>query len=193
MDTVTLGKQWEPERPHILVAACSDGRLQEATDAFLSRALGIQHYDRLYTPGGGGALSASGRDFLRASELRRECRFLVEAHDVEHLILLFHGPAADGPGEAVCADYRRKHSWARAEQIREQQEADVRDLLMRREEFAGAARVSAYRFEVMASRELSVVTLHADAPIIADRRSARTTPPAGSERGADSAPITRGS
>lgn len=189
MNTVALGKHWEPERPHILVAACSDGRLQEATDAFLSRALGIQHYDRLYTPGGGGALSASGRDFLRASEMRRECRFLVEAHDVEHLILLFHGPAADGPAEAVCADYRRKHSWARPDQVRAQQEADVRDLLQRRQEFAGTARVSAYRFEVTESRELSVVTLHADAPIVADRRSARATPAAGTDRQASSAPV----
>src|SRR5688500_18091508 len=51
LDTVALGKQWEPERPHILVAACSDGRLQGATDAFGSRALGIQDADRLYTPG----------------------------------------------------------------------------------------------------------------------------------------------
>ena len=48
MGTLTLGMPWDPERPRVLVAACSDGRLQEATDAFLSRALGVRQYDRLY-------------------------------------------------------------------------------------------------------------------------------------------------
>ena len=164
MEVLSLGMRWEPERPHVLVAACSDGRLQEATDSFLASALGVRQYDRLYLPGGGGALSASGSDFMRAAEVRRECRFLIEAHGVEHLILLFHGPAAGGPAEAVCADYRRKHSWQRPDQVRAQQEADVRDLLGRRSEFAGGARLSAYRFEVTSAGGLQVAPLHVDEP-----------------------------
>jgi len=116
METLRLGMPWDPERPRVLVAACSDGRLQEATDKFLDRALGVRQYDRLYVPGGGGGLASSGAHFLRARELRRECQFLVEAHGVEHLILLFHGPAPGGPAEAVCADYRRKHPWYRPEE-----------------------------------------------------------------------------
>ena len=162
MDRWTLGMRWEPERPRILVAACSDGRLQEATDAFLARALGVRQYDRLYLPGGGGALAASGSDFLRAEKARQECRFLIEAHRVEHLILLFHGPAPGGPPEAVCADYRRKHSWQRPDQVRAQQEADVRDLIDRRSAFAGEARLSIFRFEVTADRALDVAPLHVD-------------------------------
>jgi hypothetical protein len=162
METFPLDLSWEPARPRILVAACSDGRLQEATDSFLARALGVRQYDRLYLPGGGGALSASGADFMRAAEVRRECRFLIEAHGVEHLILLFHGPAAGGPAEAVCADYRRKHSWQRPDQVRAQQEADVRDLLSRRPEFAGRAQVSAYRFEVTGGGGLKVAALYVD-------------------------------
>jgi hypothetical protein len=154
--------QWEPERPRILVVACSDGRLQEATDVFLARALGVRQYDRLYVPGGGGALSASGREFIRAGQLRAECRFLVEAHSVDHLVLLFHGPAADGPSESTCADYRRKQSWANPDHIRAQQEADVRDLLGRRIEFAGDAELSVFRFEVARDTTLSVRTMHAD-------------------------------
>ena len=164
MERLALGMPWDPERPRVLVAACSDGRLQEATDAFLARALGVRQYDRLYVPGGGGGLSSSGAHFLRAREQRRECQFLVEAHGVEHLILLFHGPAPDGPEEAICADYRRKHPWYRVDQVRAQQEADVRDLLGRRDEFAGAARLSAYRIEVMGTGELAVSTLHVDVP-----------------------------
>ena len=162
MDRWALGMRWEPDRPRILVAACSDGRLQEATDAFLARALGVRQYDRLYLPGGGGALAASGSDFLRAEKVRQECRFLIEAHRVDHLILLFHGPAPGGPPEAVCADYRRKHSWHRPDQVRAQQEADVRDLLGRRAEFAGAARLSVYRIEVTADGVLEVAPLHVD-------------------------------
>ena len=169
MEYVALGMQWEPERPHILVVACSDGRLQEATDAFLARALGVRQYDRLYVPGGGGALSASGREFIRAGQLRAECRFLVEAHHVEHLVLLFHGPAVDGPPESACADYRRKLSWAQVDQIRTQQDADVRDLMMRRSEFAGDAEVSVFRFEVGRDGALAVRTMHVDAPASSSR------------------------
>jgi hypothetical protein len=157
-----LGMQWEPQRPRILVVACSDGRLQEATDLFLARALGVRQYDRLYVPGGGGALSASGREFIRAGQLRAECRFLVEAHHVDHLVLLFHGPAVGGPAESTCADYRRKQSWANPDQVRAQQEADVRDLLGRRSDFAGDAELSIFRFEVSADTSLSVRTMHAD-------------------------------
>jgi hypothetical protein len=62
----------------------------------------------------------------------------------------------------VCADYRRKHPWFRPDQVRAQQDADVRDLLNRRDEFAGSARLSAYRIEVTASGELAVATLHTD-------------------------------
>ena len=162
MATLSLGMRWDPDRPRILVAACSDGRLQEATDAFLARALGVRQYDRLYLPGGGGALSASGAEFLRATGVRRECRFLIDAHRVEHLVLLFHGPAVGGPAEAVCADYRRKHSWQRPDQVRAQQETDVRDLLGRRAEFAGGAKLSVYRFEVTAAGGLEVAPLHLD-------------------------------
>jgi hypothetical protein len=178
METFSLGMRWEPDRPRILVAACSDGRLQEATDAFLSRALGVRQYDRLYLPGGGGALSASGADFMRADKVRRECRFLIEAHQVQHLILLFHGPASNGPPEAVCADYRRKHSWHRPDQVRAQQEADVRDLLGRQAEFAGEARLSIYRFEVTAAGEVEVAALHVDAPNPDRQLTARSSAPA---------------
>jgi hypothetical protein len=158
-----LGVQWERARPHILVVACSDGRLQEATDAFLALELGVRHYDRLYVPGGAGGLaSCGGRELLRAVEVRKDCRFLVEAHQVEELVLLFHGPGEHGPAESVCADYRRKQPVARVEEIRIQQERDVEELLANRGEFAGEARLSVYRFAVDESEGLSVETLHED-------------------------------
>ena len=150
---------WDPTRPHILVIACSDGRLQEPTDEFLAESLGIRQYDRLYMPGGGGALSASGKEYLRAQQARRECRFLVEAHGVEDIILLFHGPASDGPPDAMCADYRRKLPSLAVSKLRSQQEQDADDLLRGREEWAGSATIRAFRCETCADGGLRFVAL----------------------------------
>ena len=44
--------RWDVERPRILVACCSDGRLQEAIDEFLQNHLHVRDYDRFYAPGG---------------------------------------------------------------------------------------------------------------------------------------------
>ena len=145
--TGTFG-EWLPDRPDTLVVACSDGRLQEATDEFLAHRLQVTRYDRFYVPGGGGALAASGRDFLRAQQLRRECRYLVDLHAVRHIVLLFHGPTTDGPLAAACADYRRKLPWASVALLRGRQEQDAEDLARTREEWAGSAAVAMYRCEV---------------------------------------------
>jgi hypothetical protein len=157
-----LGRQWAPDRPHILVIACSDGRLQTATDEFLSRHLTIVDYDRLYLPGGAGALCPSGRDFMRAHQMQQECRLLIEVHQVENVIALFHGPGPDGPVEAICADYRRKMEWGTPDQVRERQTSDAHELLAERWQWAGKANVSMYRCEVEAAGNLRFVTLHAD-------------------------------
>ena len=140
--------QWLPDRPSTLVIACSDGRLQEATDEFLGHHLQVTRYDRFYVPGGGGALAASGRDFLRAQQIRRECRYLVELHGVRHIVLLFHGPTMGGPLAAACADYRRKLPWASVTELRRRQEQDAEELCSTRSEWAGAAAVVVYRCEV---------------------------------------------
>jgi len=146
--TQTPQRQWARVRPHILVVACSDGRLQEATDEFLHKGLGLTEYDRFYVPGGGGALASSGRDFIRAQQLRRECQYLVTLHDIERVLLLFHGPTLDGPPEATCADYRRKITGASPATIRARQERDAAELMEQRGEWAGAAAVTAYWCEV---------------------------------------------
>jgi hypothetical protein len=156
---VRIGIPWNPARPRVLVVACSDGRLQVATDEFLSGHLGITHYDRLYVPGGAGALSPSGRDFLRAHELQQECLYLVKVHAVEWVIAIFHGPAEDGPAEAMCADYRRKFEWASVADLRAQQEQDARELLDYRRQWAGRSSVHLYRCEVGANGDLAFVTL----------------------------------
>jgi len=154
---------WSPDRPSTLVIACSDGRLQEATDEFLAHHLQVTRYDRFYVPGGAGALAASGRDFLRAQQLRRECRYLVELHAVRHIVMLFHGPTSDGPLAAACADYRRKLPWATVAELRGRQELDAEELDRNREDWAGAAAVALYRCEVDSSGVIRFADLAGDA------------------------------
>ena len=151
---------WTVERPNVLVVACSDGRLQEVTDAFLSHSLGITRYDRFYAPGGAGALSATGRDFSRARRMREECHYLIDLHRITRAILLFHGPAADGPAEAVCADYRRKLPYAAASALRDRQNEDAHELLKTANEWAGEAAVDFYRCEVDKAGFATFVSLY---------------------------------
>jgi hypothetical protein len=142
-----------------MVVACSDGRLQEATDAFLAGQFKITRYDRFYVPGGGGALASSGTDAARAQQMCAECKYLVDMHAVRRVIVLFHGPSSEGRIEAACADYRRKLPWATVPQLREQQEADAVDLLKRRREWASEAGVLLFRCEVDSAGTLSFVNL----------------------------------
>jgi hypothetical protein len=165
----TYERRWTPARPSALVVACSDGRLQEATDAFLARELKITRYDRFYVPGGGGALASSGTDQSRAQQMCAECKYLVELHAVRRVILLFHGPSAAGRIEASCADYRRKLPWANIAELRTQQELDAVDLLARRREFASGADVLVYRCEVDAAGGLTFVTLAPDSGLGPER------------------------
>ena len=95
-----------------------------------------------------GRLSASDRDVFRAQQLRGECKYLVELHQVKKIILLFHGPGVDGPSEAVCADYRRKLPWASADVLRQRQARDAVELLQHRSDWAADANVAVYRCEV---------------------------------------------
>jgi hypothetical protein len=154
-------RRWSVERPHTLVVACADGRLQEATDAFLHRELGLDRYDRFYVPGGGGALASSGRGLFSAQPLRRECEYLVTLHEIARVILLFHGPAEDGPADARCADYRRKFPHASAREILLRQYQDFVELRDRHSEWAGAATVSGYRAAVDSSHQITFAPMEA--------------------------------
>ncbi|UCG85188.1 MAG: hypothetical protein JSW71_14765 [Gemmatimonadota bacterium] len=129
MNIYQTEKQWESTAPTTLVIACSDGRFQEEVDAFLHSELGIRRYDRFYVPGGAGALASSGFDFTRAHDFRSECRFLINAHRIDQAILLFHGPAEDGPESAACADYKRKSPGKSATELRKQQDEDAAEII----------------------------------------------------------------
>ena len=152
-------KPWNAARPHILVIACSDGRIQENVDDFLHNHLGIDSYDRMYMPGGPGALSQSGHELLRADLWRRESDFLVTAHAVEQVILLFHAAAPDGPIEANCADYKRKLPAMSAGECREIQVDDTLDVLNRVFDVYPNVRIYAYRAEVKRDGQVQFINL----------------------------------
>jgi len=148
---------WNDARPRVLVVACSDGRLQENLDEFLD-SRGIEHYDRLFVPGGPGALASSGFELLRLDQLRRETRFLVEAHGIEDLFLIFHGAAPNGPEVACCADYKRKLPGIGAHDINATQLKDV-DELRRLFAWPTHLRLHVFRAEVGADAKVRFVPL----------------------------------
>lgn len=155
---------WNPTRPRILVIACSDGRLQRNLDDFLEHHLGITDYDRIYIAGGPGALSSSGYDFLRGDQLRRDGAFLIEAHEIEEVVLIFHsaaanGDASDGPVECLCADYRRKFPDMTPAQVNAQQVEDYHDLKRRLFDLHPRVRVRSFRSEVMRDTRVRFVPL----------------------------------
>lgn len=152
-------KPWNAARPRILVVACSDGRIQENVDDFLHNHLGIDSYDRLYMPGGPGALAQSGHEFMRANLWQRESDFLVTAHALEQVILLFHAAAPDGPVEANCADYKRKMPDMNDAQYREVQADDTLDVLDRVFDIYPNVKIRAYRAEVKRDGQVQFVNL----------------------------------
>lgn len=152
-------RPWNPNRPHVLVVGCSDGRLQEPTDEFLNDRLGIAHYDRLYLPGGPGALAEAGIEFMRAARIREEFLFLLEAHQIEDIVLMFHGPAEDGPELAICADYRRIYRDYDAARIRKQQELDTEEILRGTLNNFPKEHIYVFRLEVAATQDIYVRSL----------------------------------
>ena len=150
--------QWDSTDPDVLVVACSDGRFQEELDVLLREDLRVTHYDRLYLPGGAGALAPSGIEFTRAAALQKECRFLIEAHGIKRVILLFHGPAIDGPDDAACGDYRREFPGHSVHQIRKQQDNDLAELL--RASIWRGVTLEVLRMEVTRERTVELTALH---------------------------------
>lgn len=151
---------WNSNRPHVMVVACSDGRLQANIDDFLHNHLSIDSYDRFYVPGGPGALAKSGHEFLRNDQCWRECIFLIEAHKLEELIFVFHSGASPAQDCATCADYARKLPTMTPVQIRHQQEEDAHELEQRLREVAPGVRVRVFRAEVMDNNFVQFVDLH---------------------------------
>lgn len=158
-DVIFKGAQrWKQSRPSTLVVACSDGRLQESIDEFLERKLGVVDYDRLYAPGGPGALGPGSGD-LRTDQLRRELKFLMDAHRIEEIVLLFHGADRSGPENAVCAHYKRLLPGASRNQISRQQHKDASAAMSVISSIAPRVRIRVYRAEVRGDSSVHFIDL----------------------------------
>ena len=157
MEVFQTRRPWTEQSPDTLVIACSDGRFQEEVDEFLRDHLGIRQYDRLYVPGGAGALATTGIEFVRSDRFRNECRFLVGAHGIQRAILLFHGPAEDGPAEAVCGDYARRLPTSPPDALRRQQDRDAEQIW--RDGLGAGVVLEIYRCEVTGDGGVQFVRL----------------------------------
>lgn len=151
--------EWYPQRPHILVIACSDGRLQKSLDDFLHAHLGITDYDRLLAPGGPGAFTPDGVEPVRSAQFLQELRFLVRAHGVERIILVFHGAAEGGPDDSICGDYRRLWPEGSRDTIACQQEHDLVEVLELIVKNFPDVKIESFRAEVTAQHHVRFVEM----------------------------------
>jgi hypothetical protein len=81
---------WNPERIGALVLYCSDGRWGEAFDEFCHRHLQIPRYDRWAVPGGPAWVAAHPADSTLLQATRSQLDFLVQAHELERIVLITH-------------------------------------------------------------------------------------------------------
>lgn len=121
--------RWYAGHAKMLVVACADGRFTDYVEDFVHNTLGVDEFDCLFVPGGPGSMSDAGAQFMRAEQMRREVRFLMDRHDTEEVVLVWHGPAADGPEDAVCGHYRNLCAGKTGIEIADLQQQDATDLV----------------------------------------------------------------
>ena len=85
---------FEAERIGAAAVYCSDGRYGDQIDEFLHRGLGLPRYDRVAVPGGAAALADHMIAMRERAALERQVRFLVEAHELERVVLIAHQDCA---------------------------------------------------------------------------------------------------
>ena len=65
----------------------SDGRVGRHVDDFLSNGLGLTNYDRVALPGGPACFAGHPAAHVQQANVVEELRFLVEAHELERVVL----------------------------------------------------------------------------------------------------------
>lgn len=78
------------ERIHAAAVYCSDGRVGEHFDDFLTHGLKLPRYDRLALPGGAACLAGHTEAHLQEQGVVDELKFLVDAHGLERVVLIAH-------------------------------------------------------------------------------------------------------
>lgn len=85
---------YEPVRIHAAAVYCSHGRVGEHFDDFLQNGLKLPRYDRVALPGGPGCLAGHTEAKLAEVGVVDELRFLVDAHQLERVVLIQHAGCA---------------------------------------------------------------------------------------------------
>ena len=73
-----------------LVVHGSDGRVGRHVDDFLRDGLGLSNYDRMALPGGPACFAGHPAAHVQQANVTEELRFLVEAHELERVVLITH-------------------------------------------------------------------------------------------------------
>jgi hypothetical protein len=85
---------YEAARIHAAAVYCSDGRVGEHFDDFLHNGLKLPRYDRVALPGGPACLAGHTEAHLEEQGVVDELKFLVDAHELQRIVLIAHGGCA---------------------------------------------------------------------------------------------------
>lgn len=78
------------ERIHAAALYCSDGRVGEHFDDFLTKGLGMPRVDRLCLPGGPASLAGHVEAHVEQQGAVDALGFLIEAHGLDRVVLIQH-------------------------------------------------------------------------------------------------------
>ncbi|MCC6428683.1 MAG: hypothetical protein IT435_17915 [Phycisphaerales bacterium] len=82
--------RYDSSRIHAAALYCSDGRVGEHFDDFLTNGLSLPRYDRLCLPGGPACISGHPQTHLEQEGVVDELQFLVQVHKLKRLVLITH-------------------------------------------------------------------------------------------------------
>lgn len=138
--TAAIGPRYQSPLPYTgaapssAVVYCSDGRLGEHIDEFMTEGLGLGHFDRIAVPGGAGCLAGNFATWREEKALTGQMRFLIEAHQLRRVVLVAHQD---------CGHYLQRLRLQAAE-VTEQQGTDLRQAARRIRQLAFRLQVEAY-------------------------------------------------
>lgn len=109
--------EYEHKRIHAAAVYCSDGRVGEHFDDFLTHGLSLPRYDRVALPGGPACLAGYSEARLEEQGVLDELRFLIEAHGLARVVLIQHQNCAFY-GTRLAVSPERMASLQRADLVR---------------------------------------------------------------------------
>ena len=85
---------YHTEPMNALVVYCSDGRVCEQCDEFITRGLNLPRYDRVTVPGGPASLVGHDKAKLPHTGVLDDLKLLVDGHGIDRIVLIQHEDCA---------------------------------------------------------------------------------------------------